>query len=60
MDYGSGSTSAPLLHDLGGEQYDPPAPPYDDIDTGDQDKEEHLTPSPLTPALGGLPINRCS
>ena len=60
MAYGSGSTSAPASHDLRNEQYDPPAPPYDDMDTGDHDEEEHVTPSPPAPASGVLPVNRRS
>ena len=57
MTYGSGSASGPPSQNLGGEQYDPPAPAYDDMDTGDQDEEEHVTPLPPAPASGGLPVN---
>ena len=39
--FGSGSTHP--SHDLGGKQYDPPAPAYEDMDTGDQDEDEHIT-----------------
>ena len=60
MTYGSGSDSALPTHDLGGEQYDPPAPTFEDIDIGDQDEEEHVTPSPPAPALEGLLVNQCS
>ena len=58
MAYGSGSASAPLSHDFGGKQYDPPAPPNEDMDTVDHDEEEHVTSSPLAQASGGLPVNR--
>ena len=60
MAYGSGSASAPPSNDLGGEQYDPPAPSYDDMDTGDHDDEEYVTPSPPAPTSGALPVNRRS
>ena len=30
------------------------------MDLGDQDKEEHVTPSPPPTASGGLPVNRRS
>ena len=48
MAYGFGSGFAPPSHDHGGEQYDPPTPAYQDMDFGDQNEEEHVTP--LAPA----------
>ena len=57
MTYGSGSGSTPPSQDNGGEQYDPSTPIYENMDFGDQDEEEHVTPSPPATALGGLPVN---
>ena len=58
MAYNSGS--ALPSHDHGGKQYDSLAPVYEDMDLGDQDEEEHVTPLPLATTLGGLLVNRCS
>ena len=60
MTYGSRSDSASPSQDHGGKQYDLPTPAYEDMDFGDQDEKEHMTPLPSTIVSGGLPINRRS